>query len=139
MHPKWQQNVLPALAKTFPKVQFIVATHSPKILGSLSNENASIFKLEDGKCFTEDGQLGRDANWILETVMDTPEMDALPRKEFDAYFTKIKTSDFQNLEARQELVAMRRDLEGKYGANHTELNKADMLIARKSKKLSHQY
>ncbi len=135
LHPKWQQNILPALAKTFPKVQFIVATHSPKILGSLSNDNASIFRLEDGKCFTEDGQLGRDANWILETVMDTPEMDAVPRAAFGAYFEKIRTSDFADPQARQELVAIRRDLEEKYGANHTELNKADILIARKSKKL----
>ena len=34
LHPKWQWNVLKALHDTFPKVQFIVATHSPILVSS---------------------------------------------------------------------------------------------------------
>jgi predicted ATPase len=29
LHPKWQKNILIKLNKTFPKVQFIISTHSP--------------------------------------------------------------------------------------------------------------
>lgn len=35
LHPKWQMNVLPALANALPKIQFIVTSHSPLIVGSL--------------------------------------------------------------------------------------------------------
>ena len=34
LHPAWQWKILPALKETFPKVQFIVATHSPIVLSS---------------------------------------------------------------------------------------------------------
>ena len=41
LHPAWQWRILEALRGTFPKVQFIIATHSPIILSSASN--ASVF------------------------------------------------------------------------------------------------
>lgn len=37
LHPKWQWKVLGALQSTFPKVQFIVATHSPIVISSAEN------------------------------------------------------------------------------------------------------
>lgn len=38
LHPKWQWNIISALEETFPKVQFILATHSPIVISSCSNE-----------------------------------------------------------------------------------------------------
>lgn len=38
LHPKWQWNIVSALEETFPKVQFILATHSPIVISSCSNE-----------------------------------------------------------------------------------------------------
>jgi predicted ATP-binding protein involved in virulence len=43
LHPKWQWNVIKALKETFPKIQFIIATHSPFMLGTL---NAKIYNLD---------------------------------------------------------------------------------------------
>ena len=34
LHPKWQWNIIKALQSTFPKVQFIIATHSPMVISS---------------------------------------------------------------------------------------------------------
>ena len=39
LHPEWQKTVLPKLAATFPKLQFIVTTHSPIVVGTLQREN----------------------------------------------------------------------------------------------------
>lgn len=39
LHPKWQWNVLRALSETFPKIQFIVATHSPILVSSCKDGN----------------------------------------------------------------------------------------------------
>lgn len=36
LHPKWQARLIPALRKTFPKLQFVATTHSPVVLATLS-------------------------------------------------------------------------------------------------------
>ncbi|MEA3252750.1 MAG: AAA family ATPase, partial [Pseudomonadota bacterium] len=38
LHPAWQQRVIQSLIATFPKVQFIVTTHSPQVLTTVSRE-----------------------------------------------------------------------------------------------------
>lgn len=39
LHPRWQQEVIPALLKTFPNLQFIVTTHSPQVLSTVDNKS----------------------------------------------------------------------------------------------------
>lgn len=49
LHPRWQSEVVQALSCTFPKLQFIVTTHSPLIVGALDAENILILEQdEDG-------------------------------------------------------------------------------------------
>ena len=36
LHPVWQATLIPALRKTFPKMQFIVTTHSPVVLSRVA-------------------------------------------------------------------------------------------------------
>lgn len=35
LHPDWQRQLLPLLARTMPRVQFLVTTHSPLVVGSV--------------------------------------------------------------------------------------------------------
>jgi len=44
LHVEMQKEIMPILVKLFPRIQFVVATHSPFILSSLSN--AVIYDLE---------------------------------------------------------------------------------------------
>ncbi len=39
LHPEWQRTILPRLAATFPRLQFIVTSHSPIVVGTLQREN----------------------------------------------------------------------------------------------------
>lgn len=39
LHPAWQQRVIQSLVSTFPKVQFIVTTHSPQVLTTVSRDS----------------------------------------------------------------------------------------------------
>jgi predicted ATP-binding protein involved in virulence len=39
LHPTWQQTVLTDLMNAFPKLQFIVSTHSPQVLSAISREH----------------------------------------------------------------------------------------------------
>jgi hypothetical protein len=47
LHPTWQVNLVPMLRKVFPKVQFVVTTHSPLVLSSLRPEEIVILELDD--------------------------------------------------------------------------------------------
>ena len=38
LHPSWQQTILPTLRELFPRIQFIVTTHSPQVVSSVSKE-----------------------------------------------------------------------------------------------------
>lgn len=35
LHPTWQQQIVPSLCSAFPKVQFIITTHSPQVLSTV--------------------------------------------------------------------------------------------------------
>lgn len=44
LHPTWQQNVIPRLARAMPNLQFVLTTHSPLVVGSLHRENVRIVR-----------------------------------------------------------------------------------------------
>ena len=72
LHPKWQRNILPALTKTFPNIQFIVTTHSPQVASSVPNN--SIFVIEDFKLVeATQHTFGRDTNALLWELFATTE------------------------------------------------------------------
>ena len=56
LHPKWQQRIIEVYKKIGENNQIIVATHSPHILGSVSNENIFIlYRNENGKIDAKTG------------------------------------------------------------------------------------
>lgn len=42
LHPLWQKEILQALVKTFPSLQFIVTTHSPYVVTHLNLEDSQV-------------------------------------------------------------------------------------------------
>lgn len=63
LHPKWQRHIVEDLKRTFPKIQFIVTTHSPFIVQSLKanevinldenvlSENPDVLTIEENALF----------------------------------------------------------------------------------------
>lgn len=51
LHPRWQREILPRLKASFPKVQFIISTHSPLVLSSTEEE--SLILLENEQYFAD--------------------------------------------------------------------------------------
>jgi predicted ATP-binding protein involved in virulence len=47
LHPEWQRTVVEQVATTFPKLQFLFASHSPLVAGAL--EPANLFVLEGNR------------------------------------------------------------------------------------------
>lgn len=91
LHPAWQQRILPDLRRIFPKIQFVVTTHSPQVVSSVPPECIRIIA-EDGRiecvsAWTE----GVESSRILEDVFGTkpyPEEDEW-RRRLDLYVKTV--------------------------------------------------
>jgi AAA domain, putative AbiEii toxin, Type IV TA system len=69
LHPAWQRTIVPALAAAFPKIQFVMTTHSPLIANTLRKENIFVTETaEDGTATIKQIQEsvhGRGADQLL--------------------------------------------------------------------------
>ncbi|MCD8019837.1 MAG: AAA family ATPase [Clostridiales bacterium] len=85
LHPQWQQTILNDLHAIFPKVQFIVTSHAPAVIHSVSREQIRI--LDGGGIYMPVAETyGRDANSILREVMKVPERLADIKERFDCFY-----------------------------------------------------
>ena len=86
LHPKWQQRIIEVYKKIGENNQIIIATHSPHILGSISNENIFIlYRNENGKIEAKtgaelDSSYGQPVERVLKDIMGlksvrTPKID----------------------------------------------------------------
>lgn len=71
LHPQWQQKVIPILTNAFPNVTFVITTHSPFVLRSLSKENSRVVRLPDGEVFNTEFNAWQIDD-ILGAVFEVP-------------------------------------------------------------------
>ncbi len=76
LHPKWQRNILKVLVEEFPKLQFVVTTHSDEVLrnwevtDTFNFSEISIYLIKDALAFIPStNPIGRDANSVKKEVM----------------------------------------------------------------------
>ncbi len=51
LHPEWQRSVVPSFALAFPKLQFVLTSHSPIVVGTLQHSNLFLADDDaDGMC-----------------------------------------------------------------------------------------
>lgn len=119
LHPEWQRNILPALAKTFPNVQFIVTTHSPQVLSSIPKEG--VFILKDGKAYNNEMHTqGRDSNSLLREAFDIPKHEKIVADKLNAFYGFLDT---KNKEAAQLILD---ELTNIWGENDAEIVRANL-------------
>ena len=56
LHPGWQREIVPKLAETFPKMQFIITTHSPLVVGTVHAANIRVIEENQIRQFQEIGR-----------------------------------------------------------------------------------
>ncbi|MFY9261690.1 MAG: AAA family ATPase [Gallionella sp.] len=134
LHPEWQQVVLQNLCGAFPKIQFIVTTHSPQVLSSV-----------DAKCIRllreiTDSETGKKAHLVekittqtrgvssadlLAEIMGVNPVPNIPEtQKLSQYHALIQ----QNLHQTAEGVTLRTLLETHFGAHHPVLRECDRMI-----------
>lgn len=96
LHPSWQRHVVPRLASTFPRLQFVLTSHSPLVTGTLQSEN--IFLME------ADGDGPSQVRQITEPVHGLNADQVLTSSYFDLETTRAP-------EARKNLLRLAREAE----------------------------
>lgn len=117
LHPRWQWKILDALHSSFPKVQFIAATHSPIIISSFRNAKL----LSIGQNGVEELS-GAYAYSIDDVVAYKQGSSGIPqelwqrKKEFeDAFYQRDKQNSQKALDGMKEL----------FGEDNTEVKRAE--------------
>ena len=85
LHPAWQWKILNAFRKTFPKVQFIVATHSPVILSSANNARLLLMKSPN-----EILELSNAYGYNIDDVLSFSQGTISQPAKVKAYYDKIE-------------------------------------------------
>ena len=67
LHPKWQRNIVNDFKRTFPKVQFIVTTHSPIVISSCAENE--VVKLTTIGNDTKIEYLNNTKGWLAENII----------------------------------------------------------------------
>jgi len=111
LHPAWQQRILKDLRDIFPRIQFIVTTHSPQVVSSVPQQCLRIID--------DDGQVHMAQNWtegvesslILEDVFGTKRYPAENewRKKLNRYIQDVYAGKWDDPDVRRcgdELSAM---------------------------------
>lgn len=125
LHPAWQQTILSDLRKAFPRIQFIVTTHSPQVLSSI--ETRHIRMLENGCCVPCEGSTyGAESSRILEEVFGISlRAKTASREALDTYLALIQQGEHDSQQARDLRAQLDKWLYG-----DPILDNADMLIRR---------
>lgn len=73
LHPRWQQWLVPALAGAFPRLQFVLSSHSPLVASNLSRRNLFVMESDDDAgagaqrvCQLEEEVYGKTVDRILQ-------------------------------------------------------------------------
>lgn len=134
LHISLQKKVLPFLIKAFPKVQFIVSTHSPFVITS-TDKNTVVYDISTGEFFEEDLSLYSNESIIKELFHVNDENENL-KKLSDQLLQFINSENsIQDLKAIQDLLdEINKDFE----KLSVELQLQYMVAKNKLAKLRHE-
>lgn len=101
LHPRWQQHLLHDLQEAFPRIQFIVTTHSPFIIQSVRKQN--LITLDGVNDDTDPIFRSIEEIIVSEMNMDTPRSKAYKDmvEKAERYYQLVKVGKGNTAEAEQ--------------------------------------
>ncbi len=129
LHPQLQQVVLLSLTETFPKVQFIVTTHSPHVLSTVDKQSIRMLSFDnDGIAsarmpdFQTKGVMSSD---VLEQLMGTLSVPVIEESKWVTdYLGLIAAGTWETSEGRD----LKERLFQHFGGDHPVINGLDAQI-----------
>ena len=122
LHPRWQRMLTTGLKRAFPALQFIVASHSPQVIGELHPDEIILLRPEG----TAHPQVsyGLDSSQILEEIMGATARNADVEKRLADLFEHMERNQLDLV--RDEIGRLKADVPGL-----PELAGAEALLKRK--------
>lgn len=115
LHPSWQSTVLYSLREIYPKLQFIVTTHSPNVIMSANAAEVLLFNNDNGNVNIkpDDRTFGVwQFNDILTDIMQAPNLDRIDL--FPALTELNRCYDEKNVERFETIL---KDVVGMFNPN----------------------
>ncbi len=114
LHPSLAQEILERLQNTFPRMQFIVSTHSPLVLSNFKQdgENHIVYNLKRDEDFATsiqkiDYSYGIDYNSLLVDLMGTKVRNSVLKKYIDDFLYWRNAEEFELAEAaKKQIIAL---------------------------------
>lgn len=117
LHPKWQWNVIKTLEKTFPNIQFIIATHSPIIISSCKRGNLILIDGEQKVTYLKNAY-GYSVNDVLELCQGSSDVLKNIKVTREKIDIAIAENDFD------KATRLLENMIEEYGLDNTEVIKA---------------
>lgn len=102
LHPHWQRRVLSELKASFPRLQFVVTTHSPQVLASA--RRAEVRLLENGTLVPTPFVEGRDTNSLLREAFSSEERPRDAEAQIQELAQLIERNDYSK--AHKQLAVL---------------------------------
>ncbi len=128
LHPQWQQLVAGSLHGAFPRIQFILTTHSPQVISTLPAESIRILGQSDGHQWVDvprQQTKGVSSTSVLSAIFGTDPTPRVPESELlSKYLARIQLGTHESSEGR----ALRDALVQHFGPDHPTIRKTDRMI-----------
>lgn len=131
LHPIWQQSVISSLQEAFPKIQFIVTTHSPQVLSTVPKECIRVLghnsEGDDVAAIPLATSYGEPSNDVLQAIMHVDPQPPVPEKELlDELTSLVDQGEYQSQRANGLLAELKEKLDGQ----HPQILKIERSIRR---------
>ena len=105
LHPSWQAQIMHALRRIFPSLQFIVTTHSPLVMSTIRNSAKDsiqeiVYKKDEGYRCEKIQTYGNDASSIIAGTLDSIPRDVEADAAFSNLYNLIDMEQYEDAQAR---------------------------------------
>lgn len=133
LHPEWQQTILADLQEAFPKIQFIVTTHSPQVLTTVPSK---CIRIIDGQSIysAPAGSEGAESSRLLNRIFKVESRP--PQNEVTKWLTEYRKLVYSDRWDSERALELRHQLDEVFKGNEPELTALDLYIDNRKWELS---
>ena len=133
LHPAWQQTILQDLQTAFPKLQFIVTTHSPQVLTTVP---AECIRIIDGQniYFASAGTKRAEASRLLDRIFGVKNRP--PQDENTLMLAEYRRLVYKDEWNSEKALELRKQLDVIFQDEEPELTALDLYIDNRKWEMS---
>lgn len=137
LHPGWQRQVLPLLKRHFPGLQLVASTHSPLVVGSMTEGCLIHLQRQGGAILPEVMQQGF-VGWRSDQILTSPAFDLMTTRdplteERLAEYRRLLAGGLSNPQERRRAAALAEMLHEEIpGTEETEVGREGARLVREA-------